>query len=103
MIPPAPAMHFLIINGIVQLPVHHIKQRSDFRKLKADVFHQLSDDPGLFICEYEKHHEFTGGSRPNDQIPKQAFMSATVVKTQLMRSEERRVGKECVSTCRSGW
>src|SRR3546814_12656551 len=64
MIPPAPAMHFLIINGIVQLPVHHIKQRSDFRKLKAAVFHQLSDDP---------------------------------------RSEERRVGKECVSTCRSRW
>src|SRR3546814_17134510 len=26
-----------------------------------------------------------------------------VVRTDLIRSEERRVGKECVSTCRSRW
>src|SRR3546814_19131410 len=32
-------------------------------------------------------------------------MDRTVVarETRLPRSEERRVGKECVSTCRSGW
>src|SRR3546814_20568493 len=29
--------------------------------------------------------------------------SATVVPDGVLRSEERRVGKECVSTCRSRW
>src|SRR3546814_18477930 len=28
---------------------------------------------------------------------------AELVRPQLLRSEERRVGKECVSTCRSRW
>src|SRR3546814_12998826 len=28
---------------------------------------------------------------------------STLQETRLMRSEERRVGKECVSTCRSRW
>src|SRR3546814_1520330 len=30
-------------------------------------------------------------------------ISATVIHMQKGRSEERRVGKECVSTCRSRW
>src|SRR3546814_7165947 len=30
------------------------------------------------------------------------YISASIV-FQMMRSEERRVGKECVSTCRSRW
>src|SRR3546814_6736726 len=30
-------------------------------------------------------------------------MTGTVILPQLVRSEERRVGKECVSTCRSRW
>src|SRR3546814_12622670 len=34
---------------------------------------------------------------------KEARTAATPRVTQLRRSEERRVGKECVSTCRSRW
>src|SRR3546814_12789696 len=31
------------------------------------------------------------------------FLSQAMTKMKLHRSEERRVGKECVITCRSGW
>src|SRR3546814_13660242 len=33
----------------------------------------------------------------------QADLASDVAKNQMERSEERRVGKECVSTCRSRW
>src|SRR3546814_13366982 len=32
-----------------------------------------------------------------------SFQTGALVLTQSIRSEERRVGKECVSTCRSRW
>src|SRR3546814_5735816 len=32
-----------------------------------------------------------------------AIFGGTVIVLQMARSEERRVGKECVSTCRSRW
>src|SRR3546814_17620724 len=38
------------------------------------------------------------GSYPSGQMP-----WPNITATQLGRSEERRVGKECVSTCRSRW
>src|SRR3546814_16113971 len=36
-------------------------------------------------------------------IDTSAALALPGVKAVLTRSEERRVGKECVSTCRSGW
>src|SRR3546814_17372504 len=42
-----------------------------------------------FGCTFEKN----SGSRP----------SRLITKKMRVRSEERRVGKECVSTCRSRW
>src|SRR3546814_10931882 len=45
-----------------------------------------------------------------DNLPKNGAVTATITSTQFeaesflrVRSEERRVGKECVSTCRSLW
>src|SRR3546814_7386260 len=37
------------------------------------------------------------------RLVRRADSSATPVATSATRSEERRVGKECVSTCRSRW
>src|SRR3546814_11149061 len=37
------------------------------------------------------------------RIPAGPMISAIVIGTAWNRSEERRVGKECVSTCRSRW
>src|SRR3546814_12633188 len=45
------------------------------------------------------HHpsEITGRKRLEEHL------AAVPLTTRLLRSEERRVGKECVSTCRSRW
>src|SRR3546814_5574197 len=48
---------------------------------------QASPSPGR-IAGHQQWHFFRVGSCPNENIG---------------RSEERRVGKECVSTCRSRW
>src|SRR3546814_2290253 len=46
-----------------------------------------------------------GNGKPLDGVRVLAVeqMQALPYATQLLRSEERRVGKECVSTCRSRW
>src|SRR3546814_7522627 len=50
----------------------------------------------------EKLHMF---SPVNDMLQHKIFNALTIVKDRGVdaRSEERRVGKECVSTCRSRW
>src|SRR3546814_13615862 len=35
--------------------------------------------------------------------PRQAWLERYLADTSALRSEKRRVGKECVSTCRSRW
>src|SRR3546814_13971402 len=40
---------------------------------------------------------------PDDALPGKAARIALIAAEQGLRSEERRVGKECVSTCRSRW
>src|SRR3546814_3403976 len=45
-----------------------------------------------------------GATRNNLLLQFQAdIMNAKVIRPEITRSEERRVGKECVSTCRSRW
>src|SRR3546814_15901690 len=41
--------------------------------------------------------------RPGDEVVEDARPLRRVALKGADRSEERRVGKECVSTCRSGW
>src|SRR3546814_10272912 len=56
-------------------------------------FCDTQDDRGL----YRKYSAFNVGGRI---IPRHLHFSRS---WQVKRSEERRVGKECVSTCRSRW
>src|SRR3546814_18647271 len=42
-------------------------------------------------------------TRPSRMAPASTVSSTMPPRAQLTRSEERRVGKECVSTCRSRW
>src|SRR3546814_13408946 len=61
-------------------------------------------DPGGFDYEgwlFRQHIGATASVR--DVEPCSIASGATVLKLRQARSDERRVGKECVSTCRSRW
>src|SRR3546814_14361991 len=62
--------------------------QSDHRQF--DIFNLQRDSPVLYccICMYER------------KSPARASVTAS---SRQSRSEERRVGQECVSTCRSRW
>src|SRR3546814_16890600 len=50
------------------------------------------------------HHEIVVRPEVASLLPKLAWhLDEPVADSALVRSEERRVGKECVSTCRSRW
>src|SRR3546814_13423014 len=57
--------------------------------------------PSLINCEIRlsQIRQFASGFRALRALPLNEFLGELGRK----RSEERRVGKECVSTCRSGW
>src|SRR3546814_15895359 len=54
---------------------------------------------------YGKRHETHLCGAPDyiEDGPTRLMTGGNVKEAQLVRSEERRVGKECVSTCRSRW
>src|SRR3546814_4459355 len=60
----------------------------------------LVDDDGGVAAEFE-HDLFL--ARLGLRFPADAGRSGEGEQFQPLRSEERRVGKECVSTCRSRW
>src|SRR3546814_6813808 len=63
------------------------------------------------VCSSDLYHSiYTAGSaaklminQPNDRSSISNNTPTTIKRTTKIRSEERRVGKECVSTCRSRW
>src|SRR3546814_4631211 len=59
-----------------------------FNHIKEHSAHLSIDVPDVLLQELTRFLERTRPQRHNEQ---------------LIRSEERRVGKECVSTCRSRW
>src|SRR3546814_7245775 len=56
----------------------------------AEELHQ----PGKWVLRY---------ASPGDERPREISLATVMRDTRIVRSEERRVGKECVSTCRSRW
>src|SRR3546814_11118595 len=59
---------------------------------------QIAEDSGkmLFLPEERVYLNFEEMIEKESQLPPDVRMD-------FVRSEERRVGKECVSTCRTGW
>src|SRR3546814_19979728 len=58
-----------------------------------------------YVLYREKRSQERARSVPAQPVPEQSTLNVTDngIKRPLDRSEERRVGKECVSTCRSRW
>src|SRR3546814_13481039 len=48
-------------------------------------------------------HHLWLGARPDRRDRREALSRGSLLPAERRRSEERRVGKECVSTCRSWW
>src|SRR3546814_10067079 len=53
------------------------------------------------LCNLFQQHRFVGNKVGREQTP--AVFAQFIQQAAQPRSEERRVGKECVSTCRSRW
>src|SRR3546814_21034473 len=64
-----------------------------------------ADTPGQDRAAGPAGHSYMIGARPRkkDQITPLSRSPASCAASRPSRSEERRVGKECVSTCRSRW
>src|SRR3546814_13740208 len=85
------------------------------RHHRASMFVVPADTPGIEIIrnvgvyghdEIEGTHAYVNYNDvriPKDHLLGNRGEGFAVAQTRLGRSEERRVGKECVSTCRSRW
>src|SRR3546814_5981442 len=60
---------------------------------------EIAEKLGFDWVSVSEHHYAPYQMTPNPMI----MASAIIQRTSKVRSEERRVGKECVSTCRSRW
>src|SRR3546814_1082343 len=69
----------------------------------------LAAIPGFAVVDGERTRQAmrqldpAGASRPDIEGLATIAAAQRVLQPTLVRSEERRVGKECVSTCRSRW
>src|SRR3546814_14475447 len=86
------------------LDARHAALRAKGQQMRTRVKEQAVDPEAAKEAQRQVD-EFAGKTAepeaPKDDTP---FVISTASKEELMaRSEERRVGKECVSTCRSRW
>src|SRR3546814_13404633 len=84
-----------VARGAFLHSLHEIRNRLAPRQLKREAIQKLNER--LYAtAQKARNHPFIIG----------AVLSGTVgllLRKPIMRSEERRVGKECVSTCKSRW
>src|SRR3546814_16750081 len=79
----------LEIGGIGEIAI--VEEESRTRLVGIDI--DIVDSPGV-----------EGGRAPLDAVDDIALFEQKLGEVgSVLRSEERRVGKECVSTCRSRW
>src|SRR3546814_16292393 len=60
----------------------------------------IGDGTGFFEPIHGSAHDIAGQNKAN---PLASILSVALMLEISFRSEERRVGKECVSTCRARW
>src|SRR3546814_11569408 len=75
--------------------------RGDLKQITSDLLRVLSDAREA-VEDWDKMRD--AALRMADELPKEPIASDLREQDiEEARSEERRVGKECVSTCRSRW
>src|SRR3546814_17810081 len=93
----------------LRIIVYHPQRRCRPAGLKfgSDLIHRIESCFAALLCHWRKEktrQQQIGGISVRDalRIGEATSLIADIVGT-TNRSEERRVGKECVSTCRSRW
>src|SRR3546814_16636057 len=89
-----------------------VNLRSTLRALARNVDEGATVQGGSTITQQLVKVELVGDEQTIDRKAREAVLArriettmskAEILERYLNRSEERRVGKECVSTCRSRW
>src|SRR3546814_6960598 len=102
-------LHWTVIQSVGLLPGDIV-----YAPIELAVFQKISARADLNAPPEKKRPRcsfFTGRKSPNFSASSRSSLRASVSElttikaksTRSHRSEERRVGKECVSTCRSRW
>src|SRR3546814_15980000 len=74
------------------------------RTLPLCVFHSRCEDQGIAALEtYRREWDDDKKAFKQSEVHDWSSHLSDAFRYLAMRSEERRVGKECVSTCRSRW
>src|SRR3546814_14506358 len=105
-----------LVNTVPAAPstvaLEHFQRELAVEVDPADVHDAMSTgEPGIVVVDVRGPDKYTAGHVPGAiSIPyrkiiesKMAAYPAETLFVVYCRSEERRVGKECVSTCRSRW
>src|SRR3546814_18993225 len=96
------------INGFsaqrVKLTVSSIMYKGTVLPVRLEVYDH-DGLPGLYVpaSAFREFSRELGGSASQGLTLQQQAENNNKLVMSLLRSEERRVGKECVSTCRSRW
>src|SRR3546814_18512834 len=86
------------------ITIHPVKNKADLREFVELAYRLNRGDPAWVPpLKSEVYGLLTPGKNPWFEHGKAQFFLARRDGRTIGRSEERRVGKECVSTCRSRW
>src|SRR3546814_12445607 len=80
-----------------------LKQRKILRLRKLVEIYQETDAYDRYFLFWDLLPEIAGSPMVTNATSAELLRMSLGHLTKIKRSEERRVGKECVSTCRSRW
>src|SRR3546814_1036844 len=94
-----------MLGKFIFIFVFFFKQKTAYEMRISDWSSDVcSSDLGLFVPALRNADVLdAGGVREGVNRLRAQVMDRSIPASELSRSEERRVGKECVSTCRSRW
>src|SRR3546814_16208234 len=89
-----------VCSSDLELRLRESRKRPRRRETLLKLVALLKRRPGMTLDEFRDYYETTHSKFAE---PLKGGLAVRYVRRYFTRSEERRVGKECVSTCRSRW
>src|SRR3546814_17773573 len=86
-----------------RLESHRVEIGND-QRAQLEKFEERLEQIGIGAADLEQGDILRADLRPAARLPpRRVELAENLGDKNTLRSEERRVGKECVSTCRSRW